>query len=230
MKIVLCSETENYENENFEIYCPRLFKGLRGAGKVPWGLLLKRTLEEAVDTKYVILYLDDFYLQSPVNNKRLEICLQYMEDHKDVANMTLSTVPPPYSSIKEYEWIVRRSKRAPYLFTLQAGLWRRDRLIAFLREHESPWHFEVWGSLRARRYKDIFVGLLRIDGKQPIFDYQHAIIRGLWQPFVGEFFKRESIDVDLSIRGVFNQQKQLDYRKRRDYIKSLWNVYRSLRP
>ena len=227
--IILCTETLSYQQSGFAITCPQLFKGHPNPRSLPWSKILKDTLKYSVTTDLVLIYLDDFLLQGPVNNERLEICLRYMEENKNIANIVLYDCPPPYEPSKEYPWLCKRSKKAPYLFTLQAGLWRRERLIHFLRDHESPWHFERWGSIRGRRYKDEFFAVTKINGRQAIFDYEHAIIGGRWKPFVVEFFSKEGISCDFSKRGFFMPGAHTT-QYRRNWFKSAWNIFRSLKP
>lgn len=227
--IVLNTETAIYQHEGFNINCPQLFKGHPEPRSITWSKLLRETLTLAVKTELVLLYLEDFYLQSPVNTERLDICLRYMEENRNVANIALCACPPPSTPTDEYPWLLRRSKKSPYLFTLQAGLWRKERLLHFLRDHESPWYFERWGSIRGRRYRDDFFALAKIDGKQAVFDYEHAIIGGQWKPFVVEFFNKEGIMYDFSKRGIFLPDLQ-PRRYRRNWFKSAWNIFRSLTP
>ena len=230
--IVLNTETKAYQHEGLNIICPQLYKGHPNPQTVPWSKRLRETLNRVVSTDLVMLFLDDFYLRSPVNTERLNICLRLMEQDVKIANLQLFTCPPPYRSLKEYPWIVKRSKKAPYLFSLQAGLWRTERLLHFLRDHESPWYFERWGSLRGRRYPDDFYALATTNGKQEIFDYcpsGQGVSKGLWRPKTPELFAQEGINIDLSIRGVMPVDWKAPSPKR-DWFKTAWNIFRSLRP
>lgn len=39
----------------------------------------------------------------------------------------------------------------------QASLWRRDVLLKYIRDYESAWQFEWWGSKRAKILNDNFL-------------------------------------------------------------------------
>ena len=230
--IVLNTESEHYQHDGFNIICPQLYKDHSDPKSVPWSKRLRETLIREVKTDFVLIYLDDFYLRSPVNTERLDICLRYMEEHRNTANIQLYTCPLPYTPTAEYPWLVKRAKTAPYLFSLQAGLWRNERLLYFLRDHESPWYFESWGSLRARRYSDDFYALTAIAGKQSVFDYdpvKHGLTQGKWRPGTAELFLNENLNIDFSLRGVI-PDNWLVPRQRRNWIKTAWNIFRSLRP
>lgn len=229
--IVLNTETAVFEYPGFNIRCPQLYKGMDNPAVIPWSKRLKETLVNEVKTDLVILYLDDFYLRSPVDKERLDICIDFMGRNDDAGCMLLYTCPLPYTSNVEHPWILKRNIKAPYLFSLQAGLWRKDKLIHYLRDHESPWYFERWGSLRARRYSDNFYALSVVDGKQAIFDYspsEHGLTQGKWRPKTQELFDKEQIKVDLSIRGLISETPQTKG-IRRNWIKTFWNIFKSLK-
>ena len=231
--IVLNTETAAYQHEGFEIVCPRVCLGLPDPQSMSWSLRLKRTLVQAVHTELVLHYLDDFYLRSPVNTERLDICLGLMTGNQRVACTLLFSCPKPFTPMQEHPWLVKRSKSAPYLFSLQAGLWRKDRLLHFLRDHESPWRFERWGSLRGRRYPDEFYAAAPIDGKQSILDYYpsiHGLSKGMWRPKTRELFETECISIDTSVRGVMPQGWVPPPPRRRNWFKTAWNIWRSLCP
>lgn len=230
--IVLNTETATYQHDGFHIICPQLYKDHPNPRSVPWSKRLRKTLTRVVNTDLVLLFLDDFYLRSPVNTERLNICLRMMEEKESIANIQLFTCPHPFTVTQEYPWLAKRSKQAPYLFSLQAGLWRTNRLLHFLRDHESPWYFERWGTIRGRRYPDDFYALAAIDGRQPIFDYwpsMQGLSKGLWLPKTPELFDKEGIRVDLTTRGVMPVDWKPPHR-RRNWLRTAWNIYRSLRP
>lgn len=230
--IVLNTETVDYQREGFNILCPQLYKNHHNPKSVPWSKRLRETLIKAAKTDFVLIYLDDFYLRSSVNIERLDNCLQYIDEQKNAANILLFTCPFPYTTTKEYSWLVKREKKSPYLFSLQAGLWRKDRLLNFLRDHENPWHFEKWGTIRGRRYPDDFYALVNVDGKAAIFDYwpsMQGLSKNIWLPKTQELFDKEGINIDLSIRGIMPVGWQAP-RPRRNWMKTAWNIFRSLRP
>jgi hypothetical protein len=150
----------------------------------------------------------------------------------NIANIQLFPCPPGYIPYKNLDWLVERKKRSPYLLNLQAGLWRKERLLHFLRNHESPWYFERWGSFRARRYPDKFLSLNPYLQDNRIFNYNPSKVglsRGKWLPETAELFKIESINLDISIRGV-KPIGHTGVNYHRSYMKSVVNIFKSLRP
>lgn len=226
--IVLNAETAFFQFPDYDITCPQLYRNHPNPNQVPWSKRLRTTLTQAVSTDLVLIFLDDFYLRSRVDTERLDICLRLIEQDPQIANVGLFPCPKPFVPTDEYPWLVKRSKTAPYLLNLQAGLWRRSRLLHFLRDHETPWYFERWGSMRARRYPDDFYGITA----EYVFDYwptMQGISNGMWRPQTLDLFAREGITIDASTRGVMPKDWQPPA-VRRNWLKTAWNIYRSLRP
>ena len=52
--------------------------------KDKWGKRLIETLKK-IDTEYVLMYLDDFFLTRPVNQNMLDQCIEWLDKNDDVA-------------------------------------------------------------------------------------------------------------------------------------------------
>jgi hypothetical protein len=232
--IVLNTETLAYQHEGLNILSTQLYKDYQHPVHLPWSRRLYETLSRYVDTDLVLLFLEDFFLKSPVNVECLGIAERFIQSRGRIANLLLFDAPKPYAPSEEYPWIVKRSKFSPYLFSLQAGFWRTERLRHFLRDHESPWYFERWGTIRARRYPDEFYALDTQKMTRPIFDYSPSVkgeglSNGLWLQNTPTLFCVENIPVDLSIRGVMPVGWKPS-QKKRNYIQTAWRIFLSLRP
>jgi hypothetical protein len=231
-KIVLNTETKAYSHHGLDVYSPMIYKHVNAYENISWSKRLKDILLHHVNTEIVLIYLDDFYLQSPVNIDKLAQCVNLMKEDKTISNLQLFPCPPGYHVISDIPWLVKRKKGSPYYFNLQAGLWKTNRLVHFLRDHESPWYFERWGSVRALRYIDKVYCINPDFNHNLIFDYNPSMIglsKGFWLPKTKEFFLKEKIDIDTQIRGSL----QLGYKfpvKKRNYLKSLKDITKSLIP
>lgn len=235
--IVLNTETQPYQHEGYEIICSRVCRATAFSASMSWSKRLKETITQTVHTDLVLMYLDDFYLRSPVHVQRLEYCVEYMDKHPETALIQLFSGSGGHWPVAGIPWLVKQSKKAPCLFSLQAGLWRKDRLFRSLRDHESPWEIERWGSKRLRRYPDEFFALKESNG---ILDYdptKHGLTGGRWRPETGDLFRREGIDLDVSLRGVMRPYIPTGLRLWhngprifQNWFKKAWNIWRSLRP
>ena len=138
-----------------------------------------------------------------------------------------------------------------YRVNCQTALWRVECLQQVLRPHESPWEFELRGSVRTQKSSWQFARLANgwNHGKDtsiihPITD--DAIRRGSWRREIVEpLFAELGMTFDLSRRGFYEQpatKQSTNHRKgfrkviRRDLLsiifsrmERLWSNYRSFR-
>lgn len=126
------------------------------AASLPWGQRLKECLAR-IPSEYVILFLEDFFLQAPVNQEELERCIGLMEDDPNNVAIYFKQI---YGFNEEYEknpkyYIQRENKM--YKLNLQAGLWRKADLEALIKNEDSPWSFEFEAQERIEDPNKIFL-------------------------------------------------------------------------
>lgn len=122
-----------------------------------WSQRLMSALKQ-IPTDYIILSLEDFFLLDKVKEKQLEQCLHWMEEDPRIA------VCHFYSSSSElmkydekYGDFRIAGTDVDYRVSTQFALWRKDKLMSYIDETESPWSFEINGSERSRQTADIFL-------------------------------------------------------------------------
>lgn len=175
---------------------------------IPWGERMIRVLD-MIPERYVLLVLDDFFLQAPVNGRAINSLVELMEEDASIGSFQL----------KASRWIQEGTSSIPltdeiHFSPLTDGwythfvptIWRKETLRKWLRSHESIWGFELYGSHRASRwhYKErVFV----VDSPV-IYDYVwvegcSAIVNGKWidSPVIDAFIRENSIEIDLEKRG-----------------------------
>lgn len=211
MPIVLNTETADYSFEGLNIRT--LGNGNR---KENWGSRLLRTLK-SINTKYVLFCLDDFYLDSPVLVDEVEKCYSWMEENPRIAYFSfLPTDDRNNVESKEYSGYERRPQRGEYRLNCQFALWNRDYLISYVRPHESPWEWELYGSKRSSRYKEEMYTIC--SNKSPVFSYINGgmIMRGRWNlSRVEPLITKYGLSLDLSKRESYEEFiKQRSPRKR----------------
>ncbi len=196
-KIVLNTESLDYQFDGLEITSFNLYGGKTEG--ITWSKRLRDTLEQ-ISSKYVFIYLDDFYLCREVDNDMFNKCVDFLDMHENAANINVHYSPSHKRPLKDFPLLARRSRLSRYLLNLQASIWRRDCLMDCLREHESAWDLERFGSIRAMFSRRDFYTVLT-----PIFYYRpdlHGLSRGKWNPHTPELFNKEGIVIDFSRRGV----------------------------
>lgn len=228
MPIVLNTESKNYSFQGKEIKTFNLYKP---GEKVPWS---KRLIEhlKRIDTEFIFFILDDFWLDAPVDVEHFEKCLSWMRENDDVANISFQRTHGPNIRDERFERFEKRPKKAEYKLNCQVALWRRERLIKFLRPHENPWEFEKYGSMRAARYNDSFYTL--IDGAKKVFSYDlgGVIYKGRWCKRVClPLFEKHGIVIDDEKRGCHEDWINKNEPRKRNLwrgIKNRINIVRSL--
>ena len=151
MPIALSTETKSYDYPGYEIRA--LNSGKR---RIPWAKRLRRALER-VDTEFILLFLEDFWLDSKVDDARFRQVLAWMKENPDVSTVSFyPCLPGENIDDGKLEGFELRPDTCEYKLNCQVALWRREKLIEYIRPHESPWEFEIYGSKRASRYKERF--------------------------------------------------------------------------
>lgn len=203
MKVALNTETKSYSYPGFEI---ETLNSLRtDPSTQPWGERLIDALKR-VKTEYVLLFLDDYWLARRVDDPFFRKTLQWMKDNPDVANFSFYPCMPGLNIPDlRFERFELRPTKCDYKLNCQAGLWRTKELISFIRPHESPWDWEVLGSIRAERYTQKFYSLRW--NAPTVFYYGDSLTgcmvrRGRWvEENVLPVVKEYGLEIDFSKRG-----------------------------
>lgn len=131
---------------------------------------------DKIDAKYVILFLDDYWLNSKVDQKRLDEIFATMRK-MDAAYVQLymdaypQKVVTPVLGIKD---VAYKNKFQKYRASLQLAIWETKAIKQILRSGENPWEFELAASIRSSGYPKDF---LIVRDNMPI-DYINASYQG----------------------------------------------------
>jgi hypothetical protein len=148
----------------------------------------------------VILVLDDFLFQEPVDQKRLAKLVSIATD----SNLLYLRLVPLGSSILErlLDLIRTRSKteiRAiregrPFYSGLQIAIWSKAHLLTLLQSGGSIWDFEHKRIPGSAHYA--------ITRNSPII-YSHLIEKGRWLPYAPSLLRQAGLPDDLGTRPVW---------------------------
>lgn len=203
--IVLNTETKHYSNIYFDV------KTIN-SNHHAWGARLIDVLSQ-IDSDYVILLLDDYFLINNVNTVAINTCISYMELNKKIANFRFDSSMIDKSINKDelispYDGFVCLNE-SDWKCNFSPSLWRKKTLLKYLRSHESIWGFEKWGSIRAKRYNEV-VYKESIYNK-PIFPFAFskgekfasAVVNGKWiLEIVLPIFEKHGISVNYDNLGT----------------------------
>ena len=204
LPIVLNTESKSWSFPGYDITTFGLYPPGK---KVAWGRRMIDTLER-IRTKYVFWILDDFWLDAPVDHKRFEEVFPWLDENPDIASFSFHKTVDEKNNILDgcFDGYARRSQTGEYRLNCSTAVWRRERLIDFIRPHESPWEWEIWGSRRAARYPDRLYCL--ISEENPVIsvgcrDKGGLIHRGRWVKEAVEYFSQiyDLSYIDFSKRG-----------------------------
>src|SRR3972149_8436849 len=180
----------------------------------------------ALDTPYVLMILEDFFLQSPVNTGDVLACLWALRE-LDGVMLRLIPRPAPDKHVKQFPMLGRCSPGALYRVSTQTAIWRRDALLELMREGESIWEFEIIGSGRCNVIAEGFYCTWK-----PVMTYRHHVVeRGMWFRNEARKFGRMNIGCDFTHRPIMSRWEMLRWRycKTRSVILMPYFQHRALR-
>lgn len=193
-KIYLISETKKFEDE-------RVFMILLGEDK-QWASNLKSALHK-IDTPYFIYFQEDFFLQSKVDTKRILELLKIVKENK-AAYMKLRPSPKPTRRFERYKDIGIIEKDAKYSISNQATLWKTEIYRDFLKDGDTGWDTELYGSRQSQIISEPFLSVYK-----DVIDYPQAtaVKKGvlLYDAFL--LCKREGIPIDKTKRKIESKLK-----------------------
>lgn len=159
-----------------------------------------------------MLYVqEDYFLEAPVNVGFIEEMAARMLVGPSIGHIGLThfgSHGPFTPTADERLWQI--GPRARYRVSTQAGLWRKESLLRYLRADENGWMFEIYGSRRARNIAETLLTTNR-NRFHPalgtaIVQYTHTgIMKGRWHPGMPALFARHGLNVDFSRRGFYHQ-------------------------
>jgi len=183
------------------------------------------------ETKYVMVFLDDFILRSPVIEEAISQAVELLESNPNIICVNFGR--NKYLQEKNEDLgmgFLRVPRFTKFRINLQPGLWRRDWLKSFIRPHEGPWQFETWGSLRSTRFSGIVAN--RSNLLPPVFDFFEGgvLADGKWRGFESKKFMANFLkEKELEERGVYEPgQVRGTQLYKRSFMKKLSDVILSL--
>ena len=167
---------------------------------VSWSDNMLKTLD-LVKTKYVIILLEDYILDAPVDESRLINIITYM--NKTNAAYTelyydLGIFNPTLGKEKTKNYaqgidnLIIRSNNSYYRTSLQACVWEVDALKKILKSGESPWEFEQIGTERSRKINHPFYMVM----EKNVISYKNAVEKGSYHQDVVDYINNNGIVFD----------------------------------
>lgn len=165
-----------------------------------------RKMVQALETEYVLMMLEDFFIRKPVDSKRITFSLNAL---KRLNGHRLRLDPPerrPILPMEEFPDLVKLMKGTPYRVNLQPTIWRVESLLSIMCDGESAAEFEVKASERSNKDPD---GYYCLRNERPIEWKHHVVEKGKWFLPEARRFEKAGIGCDFSRRAVMTTTEQL---------------------
>ena len=136
VKTIILTDTNpnGYEYEGIDVVCAGQSKEIteRLTHVLPF-----------IETEYVFVTLDDYYLIEKVDNARIEYLLSQMDEQK-LDYIRLFPDPPSKDKIGDGLYKIHQEERkSSYYVNLYAGIWRKSFIEKTLGETLNAWQYEV---------------------------------------------------------------------------------------
>ncbi len=205
--IVLSTETKTFSMDGLDI---RSYNSKEGSWSKRFRLCL-----ESIDTEFVIVSLEDFFLQKKVANQEVLRCIEWMNQDPLIAAFYFKRVSDSYCKC-QYENYYEATPDLKYRVNLQLGLWRRSHLLKCLNDEENAWEFELMGCERLKDsplkfycHKASDDSHRNVDGPFPYLFRRHTgygIVQGKWMWNNKKLFWRNGIfNVNMKRLGVHHK-------------------------
>lgn len=217
--IVLNTETKQYMGQ-YDI------KTINTKIGIPWSKRLKKVVKQ-IDSEYIMFFLEDEFLRSPVNNKCFENTITFMDKNPDVGYILMKHSGKQKIEIEE-PYFERNRITDKYQIVGLSALYRKDFLLNILRNHESPWDYEAFATDRLKKsnYK-----AMQYNKNMPcIFDYDDTIENGYgitkrrWLKSTKVLLDSFGIDVNYENLGWYEDLEEQEIPRERWSIRKLKNI------
>lgn len=168
-----------------------------------WGARLLSTLN-SIDSEFVLMVYDDFILDAPISNQRINLALEMMRDKPTVAVTYLINTQLPLDDTNTDEMFITVKDKVDYRLNSAPAIWRRQDLMNYTATGDTPWAWEVFGTYKTWGDGRLFYSLN--PRQTDIYHYNHskggAIYRGRWvREVVDQIAKKYPLNIDWTLRG-----------------------------
>lgn len=189
--VYMCAETATFREPSVTSITTGLPQGPSN-----WSEGLEIALNK-IETPFVIMTLEDLFLNRPVKHNKVKEMLALMKADPDIGCLRLVPVPP--GDIPVNEDVGKMSAHSRYRISTQTAIWRRDYLLKVLKKGESPWEFEHIGSERSNTIEGEVYATLRKPADQRLVTHLNGIMRGKMMRQSENFLKANNIPIPESV-------------------------------
>ena len=202
LPIYLNTESKSFDFDDWNITAlhPQALFDKKGQ-PISWSRRLTDAVRQ-IESDYILFFLEDFFLMSPVREDIVFRCVEYMENHPDVG--IVDFYREPHDDAVVMDEFSYTSRTFDYAVNAMAAIWRKSFLLEIIRD-ENPWDFEFFAT--RRWWKTDWKIITHRKEFPPVFDYKikpalgYGIFQGKWLRKNPELFEKYGITVDFEKRG-----------------------------
>lgn len=226
-EIILLTNTLNFEFTGLNI------KTLANGIDTPWSKRLKTGIEKAKND-IIFLIGDDFFLLDKINDKHFDEQLALIKENQDVDHIRLlhkqgkfKSRPSKFSNLNIID------EKTKYRFLYAPSLWKKESLLQYIVDFESPFMAEKMSTYRSRILKHGFYCMSDdyIETHGPIYGCGTSglIVKGKWAEWAVKVIEDKKLKIDVSKRGirVEKEKKGAIFKARMYQILNPLSTYRS---
>lgn len=199
-------------------------KVVKTGEEISWSRRLRTALSQ-IDSEYIILLLEDYLLCKDVDNADVLRLVNFMKENS-ADYIRIAPIPRVKSDAPDNQ-PVPLPQDTLYGVNLQAGIWKKEYLLALADGDISAWEFEarqkngaptqIKGNCYAVNYFPV--------------KYLNGIIQGKWYPETVKAYKNLGIDIDTSKRGVMAKKDVIKDKLKRWIVRIVPpNTVRKIKP
>lgn len=188
--IIYCTETKI--NPYYETICSN-----RPLNE--WTLRVWDTIKD-LDCKFILLTIDDLFIRDYVDNDFIWSLQKYIEGNVASLNFEFSF---DKEDIPYMNNIMIRNPYGRFKLSCMCQMWRKKYMLKLFNVKNDPWQFEKNNRHLGYCYLISKNGDFLNWGKQRD-NWKWGVVKGKWTRECKEFFDKENIDIDYSIRGFID--------------------------
>lgn len=205
-KWYVVTETETFHHEGVEVI--RCGKDVNWAGRYRYAV-------KYAATRYVGVYLDDFFISEKIDNDLIMTSIEVMIKH-NVSYLNMSNVFKSIINLPQKEYFAPHLIRIPnhqrYGICTEAAIWECDYLLEKLGDGDySAWQFEIDRCNEAMTEEGLG-GLLLCDDRMPFHvSVEPVVIQGMFYPKAISAFKNRGYMINIGERKIMPLNKVFSY-------------------
>ncbi|MGQ7945111.1 hypothetical protein [Flavobacterium sp. WC2509] len=225
--IYLNTEYKDFSYPGLDIVCTKVCE----VNKIPhnvratWSQCLRWALE-AIDTDIVLYMQEDYFLNGSVKTVWVNHFFDLINTNSNIPCIQLTQAGIPALEKSKYDKLFTSTPDYFSYVSCQASFWRKGVMTSIIRDHETAWNFEWWGSKRAKYmgYEFLVLDPNFFSPNESIFPYVlTGVVGGRWYREVVALFKKHEINIDYSKRGFLEENTKPTISKR---IKTKLSIYK----